>query len=113
MQEEAGLKQSLFEYRQKLTLLHCISEVTCVSVQRTEGRCHGHRGTGWSCSVTVVGIGAGRGPQLHLCLPILQAAPGPPPGPLNSSCLVKHISSALKAATYLDSKDFLITNDTF
>lgn len=47
MQEEARLEQSLFEYRQKLTLLHCVSEVTCVSVQCTGCRCHEHGGTGW------------------------------------------------------------------
>lgn len=44
MQEEARLKQSLFEYRQKLTLLHW-SEVTCVPVQGQAG----------SSSVSVLG----------------------------------------------------------
>lgn len=32
MQEEARLKQSLFECRQKLTLLHCVSMAICVSI---------------------------------------------------------------------------------
>lgn len=78
MQEEARFKQSLFEYRQKLTLLHCVSKVTCV------GPCAGCRyhGVGTevragSCSVSVVGSQCWMGapaPRLFTCP---RGCPGP------------------------------------
>lgn len=63
-----------------------------------------------SCSVSVVAAGAGWGSLLRDCSPILEAAPGPPSGLLNSSCVVKDFSSALKAATYLDSNNDFFNN---
>lgn len=112
MQEEARLKQSLFQYRHKL--LHCISEVTCVSVPCTGGSAMGTEAQAGAALSLWWAAGAARGPQLRDCSPILQAAPCPLSGLLNSSCLVEHISRALKAATYLDSNnDFLIINDKF
>lgn len=78
MQEEARLKLSLVEHRQELTLLHCISAVTCVQ----------HTGTGWELHRELLCVHGGQ-QVLHGDLslsPVPQSAPGLPSGLLSSSC---------------------------
>lgn len=113
MQEEARLKQSLF-YN---TGISCCTASQRSPVYLSPAQVAGAMGTEAQAGAALSlwwAAGAARGPQLRDCSPILQAAPCPLSGLLNSSCLVEHISRALKAATYLDSNnDFLIINGKF
>lgn len=81
LMQEARLKQSLFECRQKLTLLHCVSKVTCVSVHvRAAGAMGWAQRCGLGAAVSVVGSRHWMGaPTLQLFIHP-RGCPGPATG---------------------------------